>query len=78
MGGGVGGGVNGGVNGGGASASLTLSALVGGSVVLMDFSNAMALGETEAYHDDFEVTTLAYRAPELLCTRRDARAHTHK
>lgn len=35
-------------------------------VVLIDFSNAMSLEETVAYHDSYEVQTLAYRAPEVV------------
>ena len=33
---------------------------------LIDFSNAMSLGESSAYHDTFEVQTLSYRAPEVI------------
>ena len=34
--------------------------------MLIDFSNAMARSEAAAYHDTFDVCTLAYRAPEVL------------
>jgi len=33
---------------------------------LIDFSNAMQLDETHAYHDSFDVATPSYRAPELV------------
>jgi len=33
---------------------------------LIDFSNAMGLGEQAAYHDAFDVQTLSYRAPEVI------------
>jgi hypothetical protein len=53
-----------------AGASRALSAPggsgLGGRVLLIDFSNAMGLHEAPAYHDDFEVQTLAYRAPEVV------------
>ncbi|KAL1495705.1 hypothetical protein AB1Y20_016568 [Prymnesium parvum] len=35
-------------------------------VHLIDFSNAMRLEEAAAYHDTFDVVTLAYRAPEVV------------
>ena len=53
-----------------AGASRALSAPggsgLGGRVLLIDFSNTMGLHEAPAYHDDFEVQTLAYRAPEVV------------
>ena len=33
---------------------------------LIDFSNAMSLAESSAYHDSFDVQTLSYRAPEVV------------
>ena len=50
---------------GGVHGALAHGAL-GGRVVLIDFSNAMALHEAPAYHDAFDVQTLAYRAPEVV------------
>ena len=50
----------------GSSGVLAGASLSSRGVVLIDFSNAMQLQEASAYHDEFEVTTLAYRAPELL------------
>jgi len=39
----------------------------GVSVKLIDFGNAMTLSEAQAYYEDFEVQTLYYRAPEVVC-----------
>ena len=33
---------------------------------LIDFSNAMSVAESSAYHDTFDVQTLSYRAPEVI------------
>ena len=33
---------------------------------LIDFSNAMSVAESAAYHDAFDVQTLSYRAPEVI------------
>ena len=32
----------------------------------MDFGNSMSLEDTNAYHDEFQVQSLYYRAPEIL------------
>ena len=44
--------------GGGAEPSL--------KVKLSDFGNSFQVSESGAYHDDFELQTLCYRAPEVL------------
>ena len=36
---------------------------------LIDFSNAMSLAESAAYHDAYDVQTLSYRAPEIIYVR---------
>ena len=58
--------MGGGSSSGSSGAGSSLGGWLGGSVTLIDFSNAMGVGETHAYHDQFDVSTLAYRAPELL------------
>ena len=49
----------------GSSSSLH-GGWLGSGVMLIDFSNAMGISEAPAYYDAYEVTTLGYRAPELL------------
>ena len=49
----------------GSSSSLH-GGWLGSGVMLIDFSNAMGVSEAPAYYDAYEVTTLGYRAPELL------------
>lgn len=52
----------------GAGVARSFGAWLGDNVVLTDFSNAMGIREVSAYYDTFEVTTLAYRAPEVRLT----------
>lgn len=61
----------------GGVAAAPSDAALGAQVVLIDYSNAMALHEASAYHDTFDVQTLGYRAPEVCIHSRPRIAARH-